>query len=113
MKDNYLFWLIGKKVYEAQDKKNNYHKYFSDYYSYFYGNSLKFNRENINFMERFYLYFPIYLKRFEELSLNHFKVLVSIKKPTKRYFYFWIIYFCKSSVEELNELINSNCYERI
>ena len=63
-----LFWNIGKKVYENTD--NYAVEKYSTYYSYYYGNSYMFSRENIRFMKLFYLCFPIYYRKLNNISFT-------------------------------------------
>ena len=42
----FFFWYIGKKVYEEKDHCLNVIQRYSDYYSYFYGNSFLFSLVN-------------------------------------------------------------------
>ena len=112
MFNNLLFWKIGKHLYKIRNKCDNPIAYLSNYYSYYFGSNF-FNRENIRYMKRFYLYFPIYFKKYEDLSWNHFKVLLKIRDSNKRNFYFYYLLFTNSSVDELEYLIENKTYERI
>ena len=51
-----LYWNIGKIVYENRVNYLNIVEKCSDYYSYLFGNSYMFTRENIWLMEKFYFY---------------------------------------------------------
>lgn len=109
---NLLYWKIGKHLYQIRYEHENSLAYLSNYYSYYFGSNY-FNRENIRYMKRFYLYFPIYLPEYERLSWNHFKILLNIRNKYERNFYFYYLLFTRSSVEELELLINNHIYERI
>ena len=109
---NLLYWKIGKHLYQIRNDYENPIAYLSNYYSYYFGSNF-FNRENIRYMKRFYLYFPIYFSKYESLSWNHFKILLKIRNKRKRNFYFYYLLFTNSSVEDLISLINSKTYERI
>ncbi len=109
---NLLFWNIGKQLYLFQNHYANPIAYFSNYYSYYFGSNF-FDRENLRYMRRFYLYFPIYFSKFDKVSWNHFKLLLNIRNGQKRNFYFYFLLFANSSVEELELLIHNHIYERI
>ena len=110
---NRLYWQIGKRLFKMKDKCSNPCEYISDYYSYYYGNSYRFNRENIYNMKKFYLCFPIYFKSYDRLTWDHFKLLTHIDNYHIRNFYLLITLFCDSSVEELKSIIRSSIYQRI
>ena len=110
---NKLYWYIGKKIYELRNKCINPCEVISNYYSYSYGNSYRFSRENVSIMRNFYLCFPIYIDSYDKLSWSHFKLLIKIKNSNIRNFYLSIILFCNSSVFELENIINSSLYKRI
>lgn len=112
MKNNILlFWNIGKKVYE-EDIDNPIEKY-SNYYSYYYGNSYLFNRENIRFMKLFYICFPIFNKRLNNISWDQYKLLFKIENRRERLFYFYVSLFFNSDLSETNDFIINNYYLRI
>ena len=110
---NYFYWNIGKKIFHLKNTCSNPNEYVSTIYSYTFGNSKLFNRENIIFMKNFYLCFPIYIERFNELSWNHFKLLLKVKNKKDRNLYLWIALFCKSSLEELEIIINHSYFSKI
>lgn len=110
---NYFYWNVGRKVNLLKDKCSNPIKNISDFYAYTFGFSEKFSRNNIFIMKNFYLCFPIYFDRFNELSWDHFKLLIKIKNSKVRNFYLWISLFCKSSVNELATIIDNSLYYRI
>lgn len=106
-----LFWNIGKKVYE---NNNNYAvEKYSIYYSYYYGNSYLFSRENIRFMKLFYICFPIYYKKLNNISWDQYKLLFEINDRKERLFYFYLSLFFNSDFEETNSFIENNYYLRI
>ena len=113
MKDNLLlFWNIGKKVYEDKKVDNSIEKY-SNYYSYLYGNSYLFNRENIRLMKLFYICFPIYNRKLANISWNQYKLLFKINDRKERLFYFYISLFFNSNYTEMNNFIINDYYLRI
>ena len=106
-----LFWNIGKKVYE---NTNNYAvEKYSTYYSYYYGNSYMFDRENIRFMKLFYICFPIYYKKLNNISWEQYKLLFEINDRKERLFYFYLSLFFNSDLSETNSFIENNYYMRI
>lgn len=109
----FLFWKIGKSVFEKQDFYENVVSKYSCFYSYYYGMSKTFSRENIRMMRNFYLCFPIFSPVMLYLSWEHYVELICILDYKKRYFYFNVAIFCRSSVLELRNIINGECYERI
>ena len=106
-----LFWSIGKKVYE--DTSSNSIEKYSNYYSYYYGNSYLFNRENIRFMKVFYMCFPIFYKRLNNMSWDQYKLLFNINDRKERLFYFYISLFFNSDFEDTNSFINNKYFIRI
>ena len=106
-----LFWNIGKKVYENND--NYAVEKYSTYYSYYYGNSYMFSRENIKFMELFYICFPIFQDALNNISWEQYKLLFKIENRKERLFYFYISLFFNSDLEDTSNLINNNYYLRI
>ena len=56
----FLFWNIGKNVYLKQNIYENVCEKYSVFYSYFYGITSCFTRENIRYMKKFYCVFPMY-----------------------------------------------------
>ena len=106
-----LFWNIGKQVYE-DDSHNTIEKY-SNYYSYYYGNSYLFNRENIRLMKVFYMCFPIFYKKLNNISWDQYKLLFKINDRKERLFYFYISLFFNSDLEDTTSFIENNYYVRI
>lgn len=109
----YIFWNIGKSVYENENNYLNIIEKYSDYYSYYYGNSFLFTRENIRLMKKFYLTFPIFYFDLERLSWEQYKLLFLINNYKERYFYFYISLFFNYDYLETKSLIINNCYKRI
>ena len=109
---NKIYWKIGKRLYQIRNKHENSLAYLSNYYSYYFGSNF-FNRENIRYMKRFYLYFPIYCPKYEMLSWEHFKILLKVRNSKERNFYLYYLLFTNSSVEDLELLINNHLFERI
>lgn len=78
--------------------------------SYYFGMSSTFSLRNVHYMKKIYLCFPIYYEELNELSFEHYKLLVNISDNNKRYFYFRVALFCRSTVEELGNLILNDFY---
>ena len=108
-----LFWTIGKRVYENRGKQLDIVEKSSNYYSYLFGNSFMFTRENIWFMENLYKTFPVFFKELNYLSWNQHKYLLQITDLDERYFYFNITMFFKYNYEETKLLLENNYYKRI
>lgn len=106
-----LFWSIGKQVYE--DNSINAVEKYSNHYSYYYGNSYLFNRENIRLMKVFYMCFPIFYKKLNNISWDQYKLLFNINDRKERLFYFYISLFFNSDFDDTNDFINNNYYIRI
>lgn len=106
-------WKIGKNVHNNREKYNNVVEKYSDYFSYYFGNSYLFTRDNIHLMERFYLNFPIYYDKLNNISWEQYKLLLKIKDKKERFFYFYLSLFFNSNLDETNEFINNNYYVRI
>ena len=81
-----LFWNIGKRVYEEQNTCDNPIQKYSEYCSYYFGNSVLFTRENIHLMKRFYMNFPIYYKEMNKVSWDQYRLLLMIKNKKERLF---------------------------
>ncbi len=110
---NFLFWNIGKNVYEEQSSCENPVKKYSDYCSYLFGDSLLFTREKIHLMKRFYLNFPIFYEKLEKISWRQFELLLKIPNKKERNFYFYLILLFQSNYDETYEFIKNNYYIRI
>ncbi len=108
-----LFWNIGKSVYEDENKCENAVKKYADYYSYYYGDSIIFTRENIHIMKRFYMNFPIFHKKLEMISWDQYQLLLRINNKMERSFYFYISLLFHNNYEETLELINNQYFCRI
>jgi len=106
-----LFWNIGKKVYENTD--NYAVEKYSTYYSYYYGNSYMFDRENIRFMKLFYICFPIFYTKLNTISWDQYKLLFEINDRKERLFYFYLSLFFNSDFKETQDFIENNYYVRI
>ena len=109
----YLYWNIGKNVYEKRNDSFNPIEKYSNYYSYKFGNSYVFTRNNIRLMILFYLSFPIFFKKMENISWNQYLLLLDIKDIKERYFYFYLTMFFNSNYQELKDFINNQYYIRI
>ena len=108
-----MYWNIGKIVYENRVNYLNIVEKCSDYYSYLFGNSYMFTRENIWLMEKFYLMFPIFSPRLENISWGQYKLLFNVNNSRERYFYFYISLFFNFNYDDTRDLINNNYYLRI
>ena len=108
-----MYWNIGKIVYENRINYSNIVEKCSNYYSYLFGNSYIFTRENIWLMEKFYLMFPIFSSRLEDITWNQYKLLFKINNSKERYFYFYIVLFFNFDYDNTLDLINNNYYLRI
>lgn len=106
-------WKIGKNVHSNREKYNNVVEKYSDYFSYYFGNSYLFTRDNIHLMERFYLNFPIYYDKLNNISWEQYKLLLKIRDKKERFFYFHLSLFFNSDFDETNEFIDNNYYVRI
>lgn len=70
-----------------------------------------FSLNNVYYMKRLYLCFPIFYDSLNKLSFEHYKLLVVINDIKKRYFYFRLALFCRMSVYQLQNLIENNIYD--
>lgn len=105
-----LFWKIGEVVFKRENVHENSVSKYSNFFSYRYGMSDTFSIRNIKYMKKFYSCFPIYIKELDKLSFEHYKLLVDVSDVTRRYFYFRVAMFCRSSVFELKHIISSDLY---
>lgn len=108
-----MYWQIGKNVYEKQDLYENVIQKYSDYYTYLFGNSFQFTRENIHLMKRFYMNYPIYTSHMEKLSWSQYKLLLKILDKNERQFYYYLNRFFNSTYEETLDFIYNKYYSRI
>ncbi|MBQ3297394.1 MAG: hypothetical protein IJG97_01170 [Bacilli bacterium] len=108
-----MYWNIGKIVYDNRSNYLNIVEKCSTYYSYLFGNSYMFTRENIWLMEKFYLMFPIFSSRLENITWDQYQLLFKINNSKERYFYFYIVLFFNFDYENTKLLINNNYYLRI
>lgn len=108
-----LYWNIGKIVYDNRSNYLNIVEKCSTYYSYLFGNSYMFTRESIWLMEKFYLMFPIFSSRLENITWDQYQLLFKINNIKERYFYFYIVLFFNFDYENTKLLINNNYYLRI
>ena len=108
-----LFWKIGKKVFEEQNKVDNPVDKYSKYFQYKFVMTECFSRENINFMKKLYLYFPIFNSNLLKLEWGHYLILLRISNNIQRMFYYELTLFSCGTVFELSSLIDNCLYERI
>ena len=109
----FLFWKIGKEVYEKQNVFDNIVERCSLHYSYLLGNSYLFSRESIHQMKNFYLSFPIFSSRLEDLSWEQYQLFLKIQNKKERYFYFFLSLFFHSNYEETLEFLENQYFLRI
>lgn len=64
-------------------------------------------------MKKLYLYFPIYDKRFENLSWQYYIELFKLNNKEILYFYFKISLFCNLDFLDFKNMITSQVYFRI
>ena len=83
---------------------------YATYLAYYFGMSSTFSLDNVHYMIKLYLCFPIYYDELNKLTFEHYRLLVNISDISKRYFYFRVALFCRSSVAELNNLILNDIY---
>ncbi len=108
-----LFWKIGKIVCEEKESCENIIQKYSDYCSYYFGDSILFTRENLHLMKRFYLNFPIFYKELENMSWEQYQILLKIHNKKERYFYFYLSLLFHSDYEETCEFILNQYYNRL
>ena len=109
----YIFWKIGKTVFEKQEVCSNAFEKYANYFAYYFGNSYFFTRENIKYMELFYLSFPIFYKRLENISWDQYKLLLNINYLEERFFYFRVILLFNYDYRCTRELLSNNYFYRI
>lgn len=108
-----LFWNIGKRVFDEQDYVDNAIDKYSTFFQYRYGMTECFSRENINFMKKLYLCFPIFTETLLKLEWGHYLELLKINDKKRRMFYYQLSLFFNWSIFELSYSINNYFYERI
>ena len=114
LKNNlYLFWKVGKYVFEKEKIVENSIDRYSKLCSYHYGSTNIFSRENVRFMKRFYVSYPVFIPVLENLDWEHYVELLRISDRRKQYFYFRLAHFCRISVDCLKSVIDNNFYENI
>ena len=109
----YYLWKIGKSIYYKKNKCENVLERYSTYLSYYFGNSSFFTRDNVYFMEKFYLNFPIYYSKLDNISWEQYILLLKINNRKERFFYFYLSLFFNSDITETKDFINNNYYFRI
>lgn len=85
----------------------------STYLSYYYGNSYLYTTENIKYMKKLYLSFPIYNEKMEIFSWEQYKLLLKLKNSKEKYFYFYISLLFNSDYKETENFITNDYYYRI
>ena len=109
----YTFWKIGRLVWNKRSNYFNPIEKFSLIFSYFYGNSYYFDRNDIRLMRRFYLDFPIFYEEMNKISWNQYKEIMILNNKKERYFYYYLSLFFSSDISETKELILNDYYSRI
>ena len=100
----FLYWDIGKKISEINEKDNNkILELLSSKLTKTYDSS--FQKENLTLMQNFYKTFPIWQKVKTELTWSHYKELIKIKDETKRDFYIKESIRLNLNTEELKSLL--------
>ena len=112
-KDIYYYWKIGKLIYSLEESCMNVHQRFSEYFSYYYGNSNIYTRENLYLMKRFYINFPIFYETLNLLSWNQYCLLFQIKNKQEMYFYFRLSLYFHSDLDETSQFIHNRYFLRI
>ena len=108
-----FYWIVGKFINSNKNKCLNIIEKVSDYLSYYYGDSYNYSYQNIIYMKKMYLYFPIYDKRFEKLSWKYYIELFKLNNKEILYFYFKISLFCNLDFFDFKNMITSQIYFRI
>ena len=111
--DIFYYWKIGKLLYTLENSSFNIHEKFSNYFSYYYGRSSFYTRENMYLMKRFYLNFPIFYDALNSLSWNQYRLLFQIKDKQEMYFYFRLSLYFHSDLIETSLFIHNNYFLRI
>lgn len=109
----FLFWKIGESVFKKQNSCENVIKRVSCYLTYSFGMTETFSISNIKYMKKLYCCFPFYYKELNNLSFEHYKLLVDINDIKKRYFYFRVALFCRSSLNDFKNLLLNDLYNYI
>ena len=109
----FFYWNIGRNVHNNHNSCDNVIERYSNYYTYYFGNRYKYTRENIKYMEKFYLNFPIFYKKLGNISWEQYKLLLNIKSKKERFFYFRLMLLFKNDYYESLELLKNNYYNRL
>ena len=110
------YWLIGKRLYEAQNSVGSTYgkkliQYASEQLQKEFGAG--FTERNLRNMRQFYECFPNWHSLSANLSWTHYRLLLRIKEQEKREYYQKECVACAWSVRQLERQINSFYYERI
>ena len=109
----YLFWQVGKYVFQKQNFCENAVYKYSTLCSYHYGMSDAFSVENVKMMRMFYLCFPFLFPTMKKLKWEHYLELLKVSDTKKRYFYFKTAIFCNGSILDLRDMIYNDFYDKI
>ncbi len=102
--------MIGRRVYNTKNIYSSSIYKYSTFCSYRFGSTNSFSVFNVKMLERFYCTFPIYASRLNELTWDHYIELFRISDFSRRYFYFEVALFCRSSVLDLRTIIDNDVY---
>ncbi len=108
-----FFWKVGKFTVEKKYMCENITKKCSSYLAYYFGNSSMFSYENIIFMKKFYLYFPIFIDNMNDLDWDSYRELLKLNNKKVCYFYFYLSLFCNFKYTDLRSVIENKIYYRI
>ena len=113
-----LYWNIGKNIvcnFQSGNIKARYGTYLLKNLSLrltsTYGKS--YSKSNLEYMRRFYLYFPITQALPGQLSWTHYVELLKVKEENIRNFYMQECINSRWNYRELGRMIKSHLYERL
>jgi len=64
-------------------------------------------------MRKFYLYFPIFIEKMNDLDWESYLLLMKIKNKNICYFYYNLSMFCNFNSLQLKNIIDSDIFFRI
>ena len=73
----------------------------------------KYMCENIIFMKKFYLYFPIFIDNMNDLDWDSYRELLKLNNKKVCYFYYYLSLFCNFKYTDLRSVIENKIYYRI
>lgn len=101
----FLYWHVGKFVFEYQKKYPNTYGKLSSFLQYYFGMTNLFSLKKIIEMERFYIYFPIYNNNLEKLDWDYYLELIKIKNCCLRMIYYKIAIFSECDFDTFKSLL--------